>query len=181
MPWLLLLGLRFQSEREHDRAQEQHDPPHGFPLSAGRSASFLPSQPALTTTRLTYNLETVLQGIGANGVPSWKPSFRFTIRGVLLLTLVVAVVLAVWRCRPSPWLAVDVTSRGTVLVQDKDVPVAELPAVFSRESARRKFWWMRGGLAIRADPDTPYQDLVELFDVASASGFDQITLTATDP
>ena len=83
-------------------------------------------------------------------MPSWKPSPRFTIRGVLLLTLVVAVVLAVWRCRPSPWLAVEVTPRGTVMVQDKEVLVAELPAVLGRESERRKLWWMRD--AWRSEP-----------------------------
>jgi len=114
-------------------------------------------------------------------MPSWKPSLRFTIRGVLLLTLLVAVVLAMWRCRPSPWLEVELTARGTVRVQDREVPVAELAEVFRRDIAWRKRWWMSGSVVLRAGPDTVHLDCMEIIDLASASGYDSVMLTVTDP
>ena len=110
----------------------------------------------------------------------WKRSLRFTIRGVLLLTLVVAVALAVWRCRPSPSLVVEMTSRGTVLVEDKEVSRTELAAVLGRESARRNRWWMRGVLTIAADPDTAYQDCLELLELGRANGFEETTLSVRE-
>ena len=111
----------------------------------------------------------------------WKLTPRFTIRTLLVVTLLVAIALAVWRTRPSPTLTVELTASGTVLIDQREVSNAELSAKFDWECTWRKWWFIKPMLDIRADRGASHQNVLQLVEVAKANGFERFMISLPAP
>lgn len=101
---------------------------------------------------------------------------RFTIRSLLIVILLVACFLAVWRTRPSPTLSVQLTSRGIALVDGDKVSMYRLSDVLRREGERRQFWFVRGALIIKADRSTKFGMIKNVVDLGKKAGFARLTV-----
>jgi hypothetical protein len=80
--------------------------------------------------------------------PKMRIRTRFSIKFLLLLTGIVALVLTVIRYRPSPEIRVTFYSNGRVTLQDEPIDTETLRETIDRERTWRKLWIQTSEVAI---------------------------------
>jgi len=105
---------------------------------------------------------------------------RFTLRFVLIVIFVAACLLALWRTRPAPFLRVELTSTGTVIVHDEEIEAPALPDVLAREATRRKIWFVERRVRLLADPSVHTVDVQKMIWLAQEAGFEKFALAVRD-
>lgn len=105
---------------------------------------------------------------------------RFTLRFVLIVVFVVACLLALWRTRPAPFLRVELTSTGTVIVRDEEIEAPALPDVLAREAKRRKIWFVERRIRLLADYSVRTEEIQKMIRLAQEAGFEKFALALRD-
>ena len=105
---------------------------------------------------------------------------QFRLRSVLVLILVAAVMLAIWRTRPADHLVVEVLPTGSFKVNGSEYSKPMLSDALRREHAWRRIWRMNDEtIRLTPDPQTAHSDVVELVELGRDAGFEKIVLSIT--
>jgi len=107
---------------------------------------------------------------------------KFSLRFMFALVAAAALLLALWRLRPSRHLAVQLTASGTAVVNGAEIKIASMPGMLNREGAWREFWFQDPHLMIQAHPSSR-RDAVEgiVEQALQQGGFRMISVTRGDP
>ena len=104
-----------------------------------------------------------------------KPRFRFTLRFVLLVVLVVACLFAIWRARPTNPVLVTLDATGRLQLDGRELSRVDLPAALNHQSVRRRFWWVEPQLHIQVASEVKAADVIEIVTMGQQAGFESVS------
>jgi biopolymer transport protein ExbD len=103
---------------------------------------------------------------------------RYHIRSLLILTTIVAIVLAVFRLRPSPTVTVDVSGDGSIAIAGQRVAPEALQNRLEAELASRRHWMMNGNVVIETDREVSFNTFKAVVENPGLAGSSRVTILA---
>ena len=104
--------------------------------------------------------------------------FQLSLRSLLVVTTLLGIALAIWCGHPSPLVKVKVTSTGSAIVNEREVPVSSLDEALEHEHQTRKRWLVDCTVELNADSMVAVADIQNIIANCRDAGFEKFVLRA---